>query len=1247
MQKKWLTGFPDRGSQKKLWRIMKLTIVLLIGFMMTVSAANTYSQKTRLDINLSNTTIRGLFDFIEQNSEYVFLYRTEDINISRRVDVELKDATINVILDQALKDEKVTYDVYERQVVIRKSGEPEMTAAQPQNKEITGSVTDNKGLPLPGVSVIVKGTTTGTITDTDGKFNISVSPDTRILSFSFIGMKSQDIFLGSNTALKVTLTPAPVNIDEVVVTALGISREKKSLGYSVSSVSSENLDQAGTVNVLKALDGKVTGVNIVSLSSDPTSSALITIRGATSIAGIANKDQANRSQPLYVIDGIPVGTGTVKTIGGVDVGNKMSQLNPSDIATITVLKGASAGALYGSEAGNGVILITTKSGSKGAKGIGVSFTSSLVFDQIYKTLPVQMDYFQGSRYGSQYYSMGTTGARGTLAGSAEAAKPVTQWDMIAQKYYDGPLIKQTGEDRIKAFMETGTTLTNSASVSGNYDKGNYRLSLTNLKNTNVIPNNKTTRNTINFSGLYKINEKLNVNTSFSYTKGYTPNKSVVAGRDASTGFMELLYGMTSNMPPISVWKSANTWINGYEGIYQNTPYMVQKGNLALRTDGDQVKINNPVWVTQNNIREFTMNEVFAKLELNWNISKPLSFLLRTGGDINGVNFEKRIPYDNSEKAKGEFEASNTQDQRINTDLILSYDNRFGKFDVKANAGYNYRFNNSTSNYFDGVNLLKPNDFRLGGLNTNALNAISYGGLGTGRYQSVYGTASTGYDKMVYLEVTGRNDWSGITEAEVQKHFYPSASLSWIVTESLSLPAWVSFMKLRTGWAQVGYGLGVQQNRNTYGFQGSSWNGASLGTVGGSLVDPNIEPEINESQEYGIETSLFNNRVMFDFTVFKSQHINQINTIPVVSSTGFSNLLTNVGTVEAKGIEASLTVVPIQNRDWTWSLTGNISTAASEITYMHPGFSSAWYGMDSHVTQLLAVGEKIGNFYADEGWWRVQDGQYKGMTMLKWESGTPIENGDAANRQLLGNINPDYILGLTTNLRYKRLTLSMVASLRKGGIYVSETKKVLVDSGKDLDHSVTGDHVYWEGGRVGAGGFAWPDPSTMTNSVAKARVTAGYATYNDASYWHGVYVDPRSGAAIDDRTLGGKTWTDAAGVSRPYYIENGADPTSTLYNDPYSVFGNFWNFPQTRTFDATNFKLKEIILTYSLPESFARKFRCQGGSFSVVAKNVYLWTKSGYNEDPETAFTGALQQQGIARYIMPPVRSMGFELNLNF
>ena len=910
------------------------------------------------------------------------------------------------------------------------------------------------------------------------------------------------------------------------------------------------------------------------------------------------------------------------------------------------MKGASAGALYGSEAGNGVILITTKTGAKAKKGIGVEVVSSTTFETAYKTMPVQNDYFQGERYGSDYYSMDGVSSWGALAGSAEAAKSYTQWDMLNQKYYEGPLVKRGDSDRMKEFLETGHTLTNSVNVTGNYDKGNYRLSFTNLLNKGVVPNNQTTRNTINFSSTYKITDKASVTSSFSYTKGYTPNKSVVAGRDVRTGIVESVYAMSSNLAPLSEFRQANTWIEGYEGIYQNSPWMQQRGDDAIRTDGDRVRNNNPYYVTQDNIREFVTDEVFGKVEFNYQIAEPLRFTLRTGGDLYTIDFEKRIPYDNRDRSFGEFEATTSKNQRINTDAILTFEKAFGKFDVTANAGYNYRYTYGTSWGFSGQNLLKPNDFRLDGLNKQTLSYLSYSGLGTGRYQSVYGTASVGFNKMLYLDVTGRNDWSGLTEEEIQKHFYPSVSLSWLISETFEMPEWVDLLKVRGGWAQVGFGLGTIPNKNTYGFKPYSWNDASLGTVGGALVDPAIEPEINESLEYGLEAVLLKNRLMVDFTMFTEEHKNQIGTIPVVSSTGFPNLRTNIGTVEAKGYEGSVTVVPVLNNDWRWSITGNISTAESEITYMHPKFSSAWFDYADNSMQRLAVGEKMGNLYAKEGWWRVNEGPYAGMKMLKWSSGTPIENDEASNRDYLGNWNPDYIAGISTNLKYKSFSLNILGSYRQGGIYVSETTKILRDDGKS-PWSVSGDHYYWEGGRVGAGGFAWPNPDDIEIDVVQKKIDESYEDYNDASYWIGVYVDPRSGADVEDRTLGNETWTDENGVERPYYIVNGANPNETMYSDPYSIVGNTWDFPQTRTFDATNFKLKEVSLTYSIPVAFTQKFKCQGGSFTVLARNVYFWTKSGQNEDPESAFTGTLENQGVARFIMPQVRSVGFELNLNF
>ncbi|MEP6949476.1 MAG: carboxypeptidase-like regulatory domain-containing protein, partial [Ginsengibacter sp.] len=349
---------------------------------------------------------------------------------------------------------------------------------------VTGIITDvNNGEALPGATVKIGGSTTGVSTDSKGQYTISIPSPGAKLMVSFIGYQPQEVNIDGRRIVNVQLSRSASSLNEVVVTALGINREKKSLGYSVSEVNAEDLVKASNPNVLKSLDGKVSGVNLTSLSSDPTSSVLVNIRGTTTLPSISSgADVSARSQPLYVIDGIPVGTQTFTSKDGVDFGNILSQLNPEDVASVTILKGGSAGALYGAEGGNGVVMITTKSGRGGQKGVGVSYTSSALVDQAYQFFPEQMLYGQGERsYEWQYDNTDTWGP--PLDGSFSA----DYWDVKAQQWKNGPQVS-SNEDRVKAYLQTGNTITNSVSVYGNYDKGSFRLSLSNMDNKGVMPN---------------------------------------------------------------------------------------------------------------------------------------------------------------------------------------------------------------------------------------------------------------------------------------------------------------------------------------------------------------------------------------------------------------------------------------------------------------------------------------------------------------------------------------------------------------------------------------------------------------------------------------------------------------------------------------------------------------------------------------------------------------------------------------
>ncbi len=1122
---------------------------------------------------------------------------------------------------------------------------------------VSGTVTSDDGELLPGVSIVVKGTANGVVTNFEGNYTLGGVPSGATLVFSFVGMETQEVAVDGRTVINVTLVTSSIGLDDVVVTALGISKEKKALGYSVSEVGADELNQGASANFLKSLDGKTTGVNLTSLSSDPTSSTYVVIRGATSIAGVQGVNSSASAQPLYVVDGVPVGNGNVGTTQNLDVGNFMSEMSPDDIASVTVLKGASAAALYGSEGGNGVILITTKSGKGAKKGIGVSVSSSLTVDEAYKALEVQTLYAAGDR--ADEYETNSSSSNGPFLGGELASGTYRQWSMAEQKFVDAPLVRRADEDPLLAFLQTGLTANNNIAVSGNYDKGSFRFSMTNMQNKGVVPNTKTSRTNIAFGANYKILDNLSISTNASYTNTYAPNKQYIAGRQDRAGIVEAVYQTTAEKEPYSVWKEA--WVKGYEGTVQNMPWIRFRNYTGDNDEYNRLNYQprgvNPYYATEEMIKTYSRETVFGKVQLDWDIIEPLRFTVRSGVNKTTFHFQRRNAWDSRDYNTGGFYTTDQEETRVNTDAFFTFDKSFGDLSLNALAGYNFRYTDNVYNEQGGKNLARPYDYSLAAIAIDQ--RISNYSWNPSKYSSFYGTVTLGYKNQLYLDATLRKDYVGITKLQKNDAIYPGASLSWITSETLELPDWVNLLKFRGGVAQVGYGIPTFLNTNTYSFA-QNWGGATIGTVGGPVVNPDIKSEVNTTVEFGLESAFANNRIMWDFTVFNKEHANQIQDIPIVTSSGFSSYKTNVGTVVSKGIESSLTVVPVRTKDWEWSLTGNFSTFEAEITELDPAFTEKYVGMSDNVMLRLKEGEKIGGMYAEEGFWRVESGKYAGMIMLKQSSGTPIENDEASNRDYLGNYNPDFILGGTTTVSYKAFSLSAVVSYKHGGIYVSETAKIMRDDGKD-PWSLSGDEFYWSGGRTNHGGYAWPDYTMINIPSIREKIRDDARDFNDAGFWYGIFVDPRAGDPtynkgelidVEDRTQGDNTWTMTDPVTgetteMPVYILNGADPYATIWAHNDDIVGNTWDFPQTRTFDATNFKLREVTLTYHIPGSFTQKFGVYGGEFSVIAKNVAFWTKSGRNEDPETSFTGAGQNQGVARFTLPTVRQVGFKLNFSF
>jgi len=1128
--------------------------------------------------------------------------------------------------------------------------------------QVSGVVKDNTDESLPGVSIQIKGTTRGEVTDLDGEYSLTVPSANSVLIFSYVGMETQEVPVDGRTVINVVMNPGAIGLDELVVTALGMKKEARALGYNISSVKAEDMETGGTGNVLKALEGKVTGVQMNSLTSSPTSSVMFNIRGATSLSGIMAGKSGNinnATQPLIVVNGVVVSSNTVSTTAGIDVGNFMSSLNPNDIESISVLKGASAAALYGSSAGNGVILITTKSGSLGKKGIGVSLNSSISMDNAYSTPPVQRQFFQGGEEGLPITD-DKKGFGWAIDDTKNNGSPVWRWNILTQQWEMSPLQARGDQNPLLEFLETGVMLDNNIAITGNYDKGNYRFNFGNMTYNGVVPSNKNIRNNISFDAKYNLTNKVAISSMASYSRTFAPNQSHTYGKREDNPLAHAM-SMPINMPAMSVWREADTWLEGWTGSYQNTPYLKSTGaDRFVRVDNNtgydkNVGKNGPYFAAENIRRSFGKNVFYGKVQLDWALGEPFLFTLRSGLDHQSFALEAKTPWGAERTEGGGYEQQQSNSVNVRSDAMLSYSNYFvnDMLSVDALAGFSYNFGQGNSSGFGGKNLTTPNSFSYNSLPANVKQGASFNVGYAGRNYAAYATTTLGWNSMVYLELSGRNDWVGILDHEKDNHFYPGVSLSWLASETFNLGSVVNLLKLRGGYAQTGYGIGNRINLDSYGI-GATWNGVQRGTLGGALIDANIDPELNVTKEIGVDFGFADNRILGEFTVYSKDHINQIQSLPVVNSSGFSSVVTNMGSVESKGIEASLSVVPIQNKDWRWSLTGNVTTFESTIQDLDSRFSEKFYSYEGTALLSLFKGSKVGDLYAAEPISRIKTGKYKGM-MLTGVDGI-IEEAVTTTDYIrenayLGNMNPDAIFGFSTGVKYKNFNLNVVTSLRVGGVFISETQKILIDDGMaDIKKIYGGQYdEYWTGGRFAGGLPSMPNPDAMFTGE-------GYEAYRELmqnimplyngdpryfGYWNAVFIDP-------NYDLSGLTQEEKLSLPDEAYIRNGDDPNRTMYLIPYGMEGNeLWSGAQFRTHDATSFKIKEINLTYNFNKALAQRLRSQDIYITAFAKNVMFWAKNKMNEDPETAFKDGIRGMGVTEFGLPPIRTMGLKLGINF
>ena len=1111
-----------------------------------------------------------------------------------------------------------------------------LSSAYSQEHTVTGTVThDADGTGLPGVSIIQKGTTHGTVTNLDGHYSIRVDDRNAILVYSYVGFETTEIAIDGQSVINVALKEG-IELDEVVVTALGIRREEKSLGYSVSRVSGEEMTRVAQENVLNSMAGKVTGVTISSTGGAGSTVSMV-IRGATSLS--------TDNQPLFVVDGVPM-FNTANNVGGfgdrnlVDYGNAISDLNPEDIADVSILKGPSAAALYGTRAGNGVVLITTKQAGERAD-MEVSVTSNTVFDIPHGFLDVQKKFASGAfSYRPEDVGGGIVPYADTRAGvgpELDRGYWAIQWNSpLDANGQPVPTELVSHPNNIRDFVNTGFTTTNGVSVANSTDLLNFRLGVTNMTHTGLVPNTDLGKNTFVLSASSRAFENVTISTNVNFSNTGADNRPS-SNRGANP--LQWAYQMPNNY---DIKEISDYWVPGAEG---------------LEVVNYSSAFNNPWFLAHEVNNSFDRNAIYGNMVADWQISPSFSIMGRYALNRSDEVRETKIsPGYTREPNNGTYGIANLERLETNMDVLATYTRDWDNFNFSASGGGNIlysRSSNSSNSAANGTGLIVPNVYTIQNISSASLNYSS------ARYEravnSVYGLANFGWRDMIYLDLTARNDWSSTLPAENQSYFYPSASLSFLLNEALDLGRNVDMLKLRGGWAQVGNDTSPYSLVPVYGDAGQ-WGETIRLRTSGTLLTPDLKPEQATSQEIGVDIRMFNNRVRFDGTYYQVENRNQIlGNIPLAASSGFSNIKLNAGLLESQGVEMMLGVTPVRTSDWNWDLNVNFTKNETIIRELADGVEFIDFWNDARVDARGYAYDPeaghnglVGNLYTPlKKKVTDENSPYYGYPHL----GTGAYSDWVVEDEptLVGNYNPDFIMGLQSQLRFRNFTLSATFDWRSGGQFVSQTFRYYAEyaiSQTWLDNNLV---------HPGDRGLGQELRDWVVENDEWLVKTEEFLQVGGPTPDYGGFPESYSGTTI----YGGIFNPGVVG----YYDDDGNFilERENLGNEgtaiaPY-VSHNPWRFGTQSIFDADYIKLREVSLGFQLPQSIANRLRVQSANISIYSRNILLWTKDmDFGVDPERAFqaessTGArgMQfKQGLERYNVDPlVIPIGFRLGLNF
>jgi TonB-linked SusC/RagA family outer membrane protein len=951
--------------------------------------------------------------------------------------------------------------------------------------EVTGRVSDENGQSIAGVNILEKGTTNGTTSDAGGLYRITVADANAVLIFSFIGFQTQEVQVGSRTTINISLVADTRALDEVVITALGVKKESKKLGYAVTSVQTDQLVTNRTTNMMESMQGRVAGLNITPPAAGAGSSMQIRLRGQAGFAGANNA-------PLIIINGLPMdqnarGTNGNGQVNQRDRGDNLLNLNPDDIESITVLKGATAAALYGFRAGNGAIVITTKSGQKDQR-IGVDFTSSYTSSHALNFLDeiTQTEYGIGTN-GNRPQTQGEAQSQGQFGfGARLDGQPTINFDGVMRPY-------SAYENRLFDFLRTGSNFTNTLGLSGGGANGSFRASFSNTDAQGIVPNNEYKRRILNVGINQNVTQKLKLQLNINYANEENINPPMIGTQgDGPVNFFTRM-GIST---PLEAFRDnaigpngAEFQTNGFLGTINNPYYTLQKGqyfnderNRLLGTATLRYEITD--WLYAQGRYNYDHGMSF----MEWNV-------------LNGQSFASLFNPDNT--YRGNYNIRQDAVTDINADFLIGGSKDFGKFSVDASFGGNTWRTQFQRNEQNSSNFIVPDLYSLanGTLRNQGIAGYVFNRT---RVNSLYGWAEFGYNGMFYLNFTGRNDWFSVLNPKNNSKFYPSVSGSFIFSE-LMQQDWLSYGKLRASWAQVGSsnGVGPYEGVLTYAINQNQFNGQTLaGVSGNNAPNPILQPFTVTEKEVGLEMRLFNNKVLFDVAYFNKVTTDQILNVVISNASGYDNSLENAASLKNSGLETLLEVTPVQTNDLRWTTSWNNAYLSTEVLdvgnesgtilliYFN-GTGNEFLG-ELRYTEGLPMNQLYTRTYRRNAAGQIlvnQDGRLLATTGAT--EGAELTNGFLP----VGSSIPKNVGGWNNTFTYKNWSVGVLIDYQFGGTVLSSTHLNLLRQG----HSV----MSLEGRREGETGIVVP------NSVYASGPNAGQPNTTAVTNLQSFYADYRN------------------------------------------------------------------------------------------------------------------------------------------